>query len=158
MIHPTAVVDPNAVLGHGVTVWQFASILAGTIVGMDAVIGSGCWIGKNCRIGQGVHINHGCFLPHGSQIGRDVFIGPNVTFTDDKHPVAGNKNYRAQPPVVHRGASIGAGAVILPGVVIGEGATVAAGAVVTKDVASNVTVIGMPARSRAVQIYDPMKA
>lgn len=150
MIHNKANVDSCASV-HGTTdVWQFASIGYGTIVGSHGVIGSCAYIGKNCLIGAGVRIQHGVFLPNGSVVEDDAFIGPNVTATDDKYPRSGNKNYVAQPPVIRRGASIGAGAVLLPGVVVGEYAMVAAGAVVTHDVEPGQMVLGVPARLRAV--------
>lgn len=143
-----AAISQGVVFGDFVEVWQFATILGGTQIGDDTVIGSCCWIGRNCHIGSGVRINHGTFIPHGARIEDGVFIGPGVTFTDDKHPRAKNRNYHAEPPIVRKGASIGAGAVILPGVEIGAGAMVAAGAVVTRDVPANVTVIGLPAKQQ----------
>lgn len=148
-VHQFAEVDPRARLGDFVRVWQFASILEDAEIGDWSVVGSGCWIGRGCCIGANVHINHGSFLPHGTVIEDGVFIGPNVTMTDDKYPVAGNsQGYDAQPPVIRRGASIGAGAIILPGVVIGERAQIAAGAIITKDVGPGVLIRGEPARAR----------
>ena len=114
------------------------------------MIGSGCWIGRNVRIGHGVRINHGCFIPSGTIIKNKVFLGPGVTLTDDKLPRAGNVNYKAQPPLILHGASIGAGAVILPGVTIGARAMVGAGAVITKDVPDDDTAMGNPARLRLI--------
>ena len=143
-----AVIHESVILGRGSVVWQFASILRDTVIGEDCVIGSCAWIGKNCRIGNGVHIQHGAFLPNGTIVEDNAFIGPNVTLTDDKYPRSGNRDYNAQPPVVKKGASIGAGATVLPSVVIGENAMVAAGAVVTRDVIDNGLVIGVPAQMR----------
>ena len=77
----------------------------------------------------------------------DVFVGPNVTFTNDLQPRSRNAAAELLPTVVKKGASIGANATILPGLTIGEGAMVGAGSVVTKDVPSGVTVVGNPARS-----------
>ena len=76
----------------------------------------------------------------------DVCVGPNATFTNDRHPRSGNVDYVMQRTVVRKGASIGANATILPGVTIGEGAMVGAGAVVTKDVPAGATVVGNPAK------------
>ena len=93
------------------------------------------------------------FLPSDSQIGCNVFIGPGVTFTDDRPPVvslAAPSQYHAEPPIVEDFASIGAGAVILPGVRIGARARIGAGAVVTKDVPAETHVRGEPARMRAL--------
>lgn len=146
IVHPLSIVDPKAVLAADVKVYEFTSILAGTVIGEGSVIGGRCFIGKNCKIGAGVHIQDGCFLPHGTVIEDNAFLGPSVTLTDDKYPVAGNRRYKAQPPVVRELASIGAGAVILPGVEVGKGAVIGAGAVVTRDAEAGLTVIGMPAR------------
>lgn len=152
MIHPKAEVHKSVFVPDSSTVWAFAIVGEGTYIDHDTVIGSGVYIGKNCRIGRGVHIQHGVFLPNGSIIYDDVFIGPNCTFTDDKYPRAGNKGYVAQPPVIHKGASIGAGAVILPGVIIGSKSMIAAGAVVTHSVGYGDTVRGVPARK---DVYEP---
>lgn len=145
-IHGLVSIAEDVMLGHGVTVWQFASILGGTVIGMGSVIGSCCWVGRRCKIGAGVRLNHGCFIPHGTVLEDGVFLGPGVMLTDDRWPQAGNVGYTAEPPVVREGASIGAGAVILPGVEIGRGAMIGAGAVVTRNVADGETVSGMPAR------------
>jgi acetyltransferase-like isoleucine patch superfamily enzyme len=78
-------------------------------------------------------------------VGDDVFIGPNVTFTNDKLPKSGNKDFSCLQTWVDEGASIGGGATILPGIRVGAHATVGAGAVVTKDVPAGATVVGNPA-------------
>lgn len=149
MIHPQACVHETARVAESTSVWQFASVCEGTVIGPGGVIGSGAYIGKNCRIGANVRIQHGAFIPNGTVIDDDVFIGPNVTMTDDKYPRAGNHGYVAQPPRIYRGASIGAAATILPGVLIGSRSMVAAGAVVTHDVQAEDKVIGIPARKVA---------
>jgi acetyltransferase-like isoleucine patch superfamily enzyme len=117
----------------------------------------GCKIGKNSKIDafvyieEGVTIGDNCkirpfvFIPSGVTIEDNVFIGPNVTFTNDKHPRA-QGNWTLTPIVVKRGASIGANSVILPGVTIGEEALVGAGSVVTKNVKSKTVVVGNPAK------------
>jgi len=116
-----------------------------------------CKIGKNCKvdafvyveegvvIGDNCKIRPGVFIPTGVTIENNVFIGPNVSFTNDKYPKVGN-NWKLLFTRVKSGASIGAGAVILPGITIGEKAMVGAGAVVTKDVPDYAVVIGNPAK------------
>lgn len=118
----------------------------------------GCKIGKNCKIAafveiqKGVTIGNNCaieaftFIPSGVTIEDEVFIGPHVCFTNDKKPRAVNPGWKTIPTVVKKGASIGAGSVILCGITIGEKAMVAAGSVVTKDVAQNTLVAGKPAK------------
>lgn len=150
-VHALADVNPRARIGDFVQVWQFASILEGAEIGDWCVVGSCAWVGRGVKIGANTHINHGAFIPHGTIIEEGVFIGPNVTFTDDKYPVAGNtQGYHAEPPIIRRGASVGAGAVILPGVIIGERARIGAGAIVTKNVGASVMIRGEPARPRPV--------
>lgn len=117
----------------------------------------GCTIGNQCRIAAFVEIQRGvvigdrckveafAFIPSGVTIEDEVFIGPRATFTNDLHPHAVG-DWSITPTVVKKGASIGAGAIIVCGVTIGEGAMVGAGAVVTKDVPAGATVIGNPAR------------
>jgi acetyltransferase-like isoleucine patch superfamily enzyme len=142
-----AEIAESAVLGEGTVVWQFATICDNARLGKRNVVGSCAWVGRHVVTGDDVRIQHGAFIPSGTQIGHRVFIGPNVTMTDDKYPVVNNKQYDAQPPIIEDDASIGAGAIILPGVRIGAGAMIAAGAVVTRDVHAGGLVKGMPAKT-----------
>ena len=142
---PVNFVDSSVVVGKNVSIWHFAVVLADVIIEDNVSIGSGCEIGRGSVIGRDTRISAHVFLPPKSIIGRNVFIGPGAIFTDDKYPKVNNSAY-ARPPVVEDGAVIGAGAVVLPGVVIGENAMVGAGAVVTKNVVSGAIVYGVPAK------------
>jgi len=144
MISPNATIGYDVTIGEDCTIWHGATLCDGAVLGNGVVIGSHTWVGKGCRIGNGTRVQHGAFIPNNTSIGRFVFIGPNVTLTDDKYPKAG-RLYQAYPPILEDDCSIGAAAVILPGVRIGRGATVGAGAVVTQDVPEFVTVKGVPA-------------
>lgn len=133
------------------------SIGEGTLI-RDQVNLYKCRIGKECKIESFVYIEEGVkvgdrckikpnvFIPTGVTIEDGVFIGPNVTFTNDKYPRASNDDFVLRETKICKGASIGAHAVILPGVKIGEDAIVGAGAVVTKDVPPDSIAIGNPAR------------
>lgn len=144
-------IDESAQLGTGTKVWHFAVILQDVVIGDLCNVGSGAEIGRGTKIGDRSRISSGVFLPPDSVVGSDVFIGPGAIFTDDKFPrtLQAGESYFAEPPVVGDFASIGAGAVILPGVKIGSFARVAAGAIVTDDVGPHEMVRGEPARTRA---------
>ena len=133
-------------IGSSTRIWQFVVILSGARIGHDCNICSHCFIENDVVIGDRVTIKNGVNLYDGVRVGNDVQIGPNVTFTNDKHPERGNTEFACLETWIEDGASIGGGAVILPGVHIGAGATVGAGAVVTKDVPAGATVVGNPAQ------------
>lgn len=138
-------IDPSARIGADSKVWHFAVVMPCVYIGDECSIGSRAEIGRGSIIRNRSRISSGVFLPPFSEIGFGVFIGPNTTFTDDRYPAAGNKNYKAEPPIVEDGASIGAGCVILPGVRIGARSLIGAGSVVTKDVPPDTTLRGDPA-------------
>lgn len=139
-------IDPRAKLGKDVIVWhntqirEFAEIGDGTKIGKNVYIDHGVKIGKDCKIQNNALIYHGVTLED------NVFIGPAVTFTNDLFPRANNDNWEVIKTLVCKGASIGAGAVILCGVRIGEKAMVGIGSVVTKHVPDRALVYGNPAR------------
>lgn len=127
-----------------------------------------CTIGRRCKIGtfveiqKGVTIGDNCkiepfaFIPQGVTIGNEVFIGPHACFTNDRNPKA-QGDWTMEKTQVKDGASVGAGAVILPGVTIGRGATVGAGSVVTEDVPDGATVYGEKATPRRIVCGAPLK-
>jgi acetyltransferase-like isoleucine patch superfamily enzyme len=98
------------------------------------------------RLGDRVRIHSGCFLEMVT-IEDDVFVGPNVVFTDDPHPMNCPRYQECKGgAVVRRLARIGANSTILPGVEVGEGSLVGAGSVVVHDVPAGAVVAGSPAR------------
>ena len=145
LIHPSADVASNAI-GLGTRIWQFVVVLSGARIGEDCNVCSHCFIENDVVVGDRVTIKSGVQLWNGLRVGDDVFIGPNATFTNDKHPRSRNIDFVQLTTVIENGASIGAGAVVLPGIRIGENAVVAAGAVVTRDVPADTCVAGNPAR------------
>lgn len=144
-IHPLADVSSTSV-GAGTRIWQFVVVLKEAVIGEDCNICSHCFIENDVIIGARVTVKCGVHLWDGLRIADDVFIGPNATFANDKIPRSGKRDFQLFSTAVEKGASIGAGATILPGVRIGARAMVGAGAVVTKDVPAGVTVVGNPAR------------
>lgn len=136
MIHDLAHVH-GAFLGEGVTIWQFASVTGGTVLGDGCTVSPfamlhGPVFGARCVISGGV------MMGPGFKIGSDCFIGPNVTLCNDAWPAADKDGWDRDAlewcVVIGDRVSIGAGAVVLPGVRIGEGAVIAAGAVVDRNV------------------------
>ena len=144
-IHPLADVQAKNI-GDNARVWQFVVVLPEARIGADANICSHCLIENDVIIGDRVTVKSGVQLWDGLRIGNDVFIGPNVSFTNDRFPRSRQHPGKFLETKVQDGASIGAGAVILPGITIGSKAMVAAGAVVTRSVPANAIVVGNPAR------------
>jgi acetyltransferase-like isoleucine patch superfamily enzyme len=144
-VHPLSDVQ-SVRIGDQTRIWQFCVVLPGAVIGSHCNICSHVFIENKVTVGDRVTIKAGVQLWDGLVVEDDVFIGPNATFTNDRHPRAGNRDFECLATVVRKGASIGANATILPGVVIGRGAMVGAGAVVTSDVPDFAIVIGNPAR------------
>ena len=144
-IHPTAEVHSQHI-AEGTYVWQHSVVLEGAVIGKNCNICSHSFIENDVKIGDSVTVKNGVYLWDGISLEDDVFIGPNATFTNDKTPRS--KQYQAEVvrTMVKKGASIGAGAVLIGPISIGEFAMVGAGAVVTKDVPAYTLVVGNPAR------------
>jgi acetyltransferase-like isoleucine patch superfamily enzyme len=139
-----AVVYADVRIGHDVRTGHGILIRENTTIGHNVMIGTGTVIDNQCTIGNHVSIQSRVYLPTGTVLGDYVFLGPGATFTNDRFPIRTEEPLA--PAVVKRGASIGANAVVLPGVTIGEGALVGAGSVVTKDVPDWHMAVGLPAR------------
>lgn len=145
--HNTAAVSPKARIHPSAEILQFAVVREGATVGPNTRICSHVYVDARVLIGKDCKIKNGSMLYEGVVIEDAVFVGPNVTFTNDPRPRALGRGPVPRPVTrVRRGATIGAGSVILPGIEIGEDAMVGAGSVVTKDVPAGVTVYGNPAR------------
>lgn len=144
-IHPLSDIS-DCVIGDGTRVWQFVVILPGARIGSLCNICANVLIEGDVVVGDRVTIKSGVQLWDGLRVGDGVFIGPNVTFTNDRFPRSGVRLSGFCQTIIEEGASIGGGAVILPGIRIGRGAMIGAGSVVTKNVDPNSLVIGNPAR------------
>jgi len=155
-IHPTAVCESQHV-GEGTRVWAFAHIMDGAEVGRACNIGDHVFIESGARIGDRVVIKNQAMIWDGVTIEDDVFIGPGVIFTNDRHPRSrlcaeararyADRDRWLRATHVGRGASIGAGSIILCGLAVGRYASVGAGSLVTGDVAAHRLVVGRPARA-----------
>ncbi len=144
-IHPLADVQ-NFEIGFGTKIWQFCVILNGATIGNDCNINAHCFIENDVIVGNRVTVKSGVQLWDGLRIEDDVFIGPNVTFTNDKYPRSKKKLETSGTTLLHRGCSIGANSTILCGISVGANAMIGAGSVVTRDVPPGELWIGNPAR------------
>lgn len=144
-IHPLADCQSEHI-GDDTKIWQFCVVLPDAVIGYNCNICSHCLIENDVKIGNNVTIKCGVQIWDGIELEDNVMIGANVSFTNDKYPRSQNKDWILMQTKVCRGASIGAGSVILPGLTIGEGAMIGAGSVVTKDVPAGELWIGNPAR------------
>lgn len=146
--------DAGLHLGAGAEVHALSNVY-GCVIGDHTRVAAFAEIQRGAVVGARCKVSSHAFICAGVTIEDEVFIGHHVCFTNDRHPRATNDRGELQtdddwevlPTLVRRRASIGSGAVILPGVTIGEGALVGAGSVVTRDVPAWATVVGNPARS-----------
>jgi UDP-2-acetamido-3-amino-2,3-dideoxy-glucuronate N-acetyltransferase len=148
-----ACIAPDVKLGAGVKLSKFIN-LYGCEVGDNTKIGAFVEIQKNARVGKNCKISSHTFICEGVSIEDNVFVGHGVTFINDSYPRAiredgrlqTEQDWKVEPTLVRKGASIGSGATILANITIGENALIGAGSVVTRDVPDNAIVAGSPAR------------
>lgn len=144
MIHPTSDCQ-NTTIPNSTNIWQFCVILPKCKIGENSNICSHCYIENDVCIGNNVTVKSGVQIWDGIELEDNVFIGANVSFTNDKYPLSKNKDWTLLRTKVCRGATIGAGSTILPGIIIGEYSMIGAGSVVTKNVPAGELWLGNPA-------------
>jgi len=144
-VHSSADVQSTHI-GDGTRIWQGCVVLRGARIGTNCNVCAHVFIENDVVVGDNVTIKGGVQLWDGIRLGNDVFVGPSVAFTNDLFPRSKQHQARVVETVVGAGASIGANATILAGVVLGERAMIGAGAVVTRSVPPNAIVVGNPAR------------
>lgn len=153
-IDPTAVVHPSAHIGAETKVWQLVQIREHARLGAECILGRGVYIDAHVVIGDRVKLQNAATVYEGVTLESGIFIGPHVTFTNDKIPRAVNPDgslksaadWVVSPTLVRSGASIGANSTIVCGITIGQWAMIGAGSVVTKDVPDYGLVVGSPAK------------
>ncbi|HVD46675.1 MAG TPA: acyltransferase [Candidatus Limnocylindria bacterium] len=153
-IHPTADVSDDAEVGPGTRIWSHVQVREGAVIGSQCILGNGVYVDLEVRVGDRCKLQNGVFVFHGFNLEDGVFLGPGVMLLNDKHPRAINadgslksaSDWTVSEAIVRRGAAVGGGAVVLPGVGVGRFAMVGAGAVVTRDVPDHAIVFGNPAR------------
>ncbi len=135
VIYETAQIGNEAETGHNVLIRE------GTVLGDKTRIGSSTQLDGTVKIGRKVNIQSNVYLPHLTVVQDNVFLAPNVVFTNDPYP----PSQRRVGIMVEKNAVIGANAIIVARVRVGEGSVVSAGAIVTKDVPPKKVVVGIPA-------------
>ena len=145
-IRSGSIIYADVQIGDRFQTGHHAMIRENTVIGDQVVVGTNTVIDGNVTIGSFVKIESGCYIPTHTHIGNRVFLGPNVTLTNDRYPLKMREQYRPEGPVIEDGVTLGAGVVVCPGVRIGDGSFVAAGSVVTSDVPSGQLVKGVPGR------------
>jgi acetyltransferase-like isoleucine patch superfamily enzyme len=133
-------------IGVNTNVWQYSIILPGAIIGSNCNINSHTFIENDVIIGDFVTVKSGVYLWDGIVIEDYVFIGPNVTFTNDIRPRSKQYPKEFAKTKILKHASIGAGSIIIGGIIIGEYSMIGAGSLVTKNVSARALVIGSPAK------------
>ena len=160
MISTGAIVFAGTAIGAGCIVGDQACVRERVTLGDDVVVGRGSLVENDTTVGRGTTIQAGAYVTAYSTLEEDVFIAPCVVTTNDNFMGRTEKrNELMKGPTIRRGARVGGGAILCPGVEIGEEAFVGAGAVVTKDVPPKTIVFGNPARpsgtSRQKQLLPP---
>lgn len=155
-IHATAEVSPESRIGKGTKIWHYAQVREKAHLGENCILGKGAYIDFGVSIGNNVKMQNGVFVYHGATVEDGVFLGPGVIVLNDKNPRAVGENGKLKTDddwvvgkvLIKKGASVGAGSIILPNVTIGEYALIGAGSVVTKDAPDYALAYGNPARAR----------
>ncbi len=144
-IHPTAHVSGSAFIGEGTKIWHHCQVREHAHIGKNCILGKGVYVDTRVIIGDECKIQNYACLYQGVVVKERVFIGPHVTFTNDAYPRSWLwSKERLRNTKVEEGASIGANATILCGIIIGKYSMVGAGTVVTADVPDYTLVVGNP--------------
>src|SRR3954468_12949072 len=145
--HPTAIIDEPCQIGAGTKVWHFAHICAGAKIGEKCIFGQNTMVAGGVDIGSNVKVQNNVAIYTGTIIEDDVFLGPSCVLTNVTNPRSQiNRHALYEKTTIRRGATVGANATIVCGVILGRYCFIAAGAVVTKDVPDYALMTGVPAR------------
>jgi UDP-2-acetamido-3-amino-2,3-dideoxy-glucuronate N-acetyltransferase len=153
-VHASADLEADVSVGPDTSIWHRVQIRTGARIGAECIIGRDAFIDEGVQIGNRVKVQNGALVYHGVTVEDGVFIGPGAILTNDRYPraitssgdLARGDDWTVSPIVLRKGASIGAGAIVVAGVDVGSFALVGAGAVITRPVADYALVVGNPAR------------
>lgn len=157
-IHETAIVEKGSEVSDGCSIWHFAHVRKGAVLGRNCVIGKSVFVDAGVHIGNNVKIQNNVSVYHGVTVEDGAFLGPHVCFTNDLTPrsikedgsLRGGNDWVLTPTRVGYGVGIGANSVIRCGVTLNKWCMVGSGSVVTKDVPPYALVYGNPAKVRGV--------
>jgi UDP-2-acetamido-3-amino-2,3-dideoxy-glucuronate N-acetyltransferase len=145
-VHPSSFIDQPCEIGVGTHIWHFCHVMSGACIGRHCSLGQNVMVASGVKVGDNVKVQNNVSLYSGVTIDDDVFLGPSCVFTNVINPRSEiNRKSEYLPTVVRRGATIGANATIVCGVIIGRYAFVGAGAVVRRDVPDYGLMVGVPA-------------
>lgn len=148
-IHETAVVDDGAQIGNGTKIWHFCHVMGTAQIGENCVLGQNVFVGNKAVLGNNVKVQNNVSVYEGVVCEDDVFLGPSMVFTNVVNPrSAVNRKEEFKKTRVKKGATIGANATIVCGIILGEYCFIGAGAVITKDVKPYALMVGVPARQK----------
>jgi UDP-2-acetamido-3-amino-2,3-dideoxy-glucuronate N-acetyltransferase len=146
-IHPSAIVDQGAILGHGTKVWHFSHVSAGARIGNNCSLGQNVYVANDVVIGNNVKIQNNVSVYDAVSIEDDVFCGPSMVFTNVYNPRAAiERKGQYRKTLIRRGATLCANSTIVCGITVGEYAFVAAGTVANRNVPDFALMAGVPAR------------
>ncbi|HEX4875652.1 MAG TPA: acyltransferase, partial [Chitinophagaceae bacterium] len=145
--HPTAVIDEGCRIGEGTKVWHFCHLMGGAVIGENCSLGQNVFVANGVVLGRNVKVQNNVSLYEGVVCEDDVFIGPSAVFTNVVNPrSAVSRKAEYKKTVIQKGATIGANATVLCGIIIGAYAFIGAGAVVTKDIPAYALIVGNPGK------------
>ncbi len=146
-IHPSACVDPDALIGGGTRIWHFCHVMAQARIGRDCSLGQNAHIASGAIVGDRVKIQNNVSVYAGTIVEDDVFLGPSCVLTNVTNPRSQvSRRALYEKTLLRRGCTIGANATVVCGITIGRYAFVAAGAVIASDVPDYGLVLGVPGR------------
>lgn len=146
-VHPSAIIDPGAVIGEGSRIWHFVHVCGGARIGKGVSLGQNVFVGNRVSIGDQCKIQNNVSVYDDVTLEEGVFCGPSMVFTNVYNPrsfIERKSEYRKT--LVKRGATLGANCTIVCGITIGRFAFIGAGAVVNRDVPDYGLVVGVPGR------------
>ena len=156
--HESVYIDEPCFIGKGTKIWHFSHIMKNSRIGEYCNLGQNVVVSPGCLIGNNVKIQNNVSIYTGVTLEDDVFCGPSMVFTNVVNPrscVSRKEEYK--PTLIKRGASIGANATVVCGIILGQYSFIGAGAVLTHDVPDYAVMYGNPARLQGWVCYCGIK-